>query len=325
MSKVISIFNQKGGVGKTTTAINLATGLGQLQQKVLLIDLDPQGNASSGLGVDPADQGLTIYQAMIGESDINLCIRQTPSENVALIPSDSNLSGLEVELVSMPNRNTVLKKTLEQVKEEFDFIFIDCPPSLGLLSLNALTSSHSVIIPIQCEYYALEGVSQVLETMNLVKKHLNPQLSIEGIVLTMFDGRNKLSIEVVEEVKQFFKDRVFSTLVPRNIRLAEAPSYGMSAIEYDPRAKGSKAYIKLAEELLEQTQGSVHKSEWIVPGLFDGVVSDQDLHTGKASMIEEEMKRKEEKSSKSEEIHKENLQIEIKNTDEKAREDEHET
>lgn len=287
MSKVISIFNQKGGVGKTTTAINLATGLGQLDKNVLLIDLDPQGNASSGLGVNPTDEGLTIYQAMIGEKDVNKTISQSSSEKVSIIPSDSNLSGLEVELVSIPNRNSVLRDTIEKIEGPFDYILIDCPPSLGLLSLNALTASDSVIIPIQCEYYALEGVSQVLETMNLVKKHLNPKLSIEGIVLTMFDGRNKLSIEVVEEVKQFFKDRVFSTLVPRNIRLAEAPSYGVSAIEYDPKAKGSKAYVKLAEELIEQTGGSVHKSEWIIPGLFDGIISDQEPLTGKAAMLEE--------------------------------------
>lgn len=295
MSKIISIFNQKGGVGKTTTAINLATGLGRLGKKVLLIDFDPQGNASSGLNSEKNEKAYTIYQAMIGQNDVNNLINKTSSENVMLIASDSNLSGLEVELVSMPNRNNVLKDTIASIQGDFDYILVDCPPSLGLLSLNALTASDSVIIPIQCEYYALEGVSQVLETINLVKKHLNPSLSIEGIVLTMFDGRNKLSIEVVEEVKQFFKDRVFSTLVPRNIRLAEAPSYGISAIEYDPKAKGSKAYLKLAEELIEQVEGSVKKKDWIIPGIFDGIIS-QEEKQGKSLMIENIEKQKEKES-----------------------------
>lgn len=251
MGKIISIFNQKGGVGKTTTAINLSAGLGKLGKKVMLIDIDPQGNSTSGLGIDKNDGQPIIYDVIVNKVDIRDSIRDTTAENVKIIPSNNQLAGLEIELAREGSWEKVLKERLDVIKEDFDYIFVDCPPSLGILSVIGLVASDSVIIPIQCEYYALEGVSQLFDTIKLVKKGLNPDLEIEGVVLSMFDGRTNLSIQVVEEVKSFFKGKVYVSIIPRNVRLAEAPSYGLSILDYDDKSKGAEAYMELAEEFLE--------------------------------------------------------------------------
>ena len=251
MGKIISIFNQKGGVGKTTTTINLSAGVGRLGRKVLVIDIDPQGNATSGLGVDKHGDFPIIYDVLMNGLDIKDAIRNTSAENVDIITSNSELSGLEIELAKAGNWENILKDILGDIIDEYDYIFIDCPPSLGILSVIGLVASNSVIIPIQCEYYALEGVSQLFETIKLVKRGLNPDLEIEGVVLSMFDGRTNLSIQVVEEVKAFFKGKVYVSLIPRNVRLAEAPSHGLSVIDYDIKSKGAEAYMDLAEEFLE--------------------------------------------------------------------------
>lgn len=250
MGRIISIFNQKGGVGKTTSVVNLAAALGRLNKKVLVVDIDPQGNATSGLGVDKNSLQKSIYNVMIDNADIKNIIYNTTAENVFIVPSNVELAGAEIELIEKEDRELVLKKALKDVKNSYDIIFIDCPPSLGLLSINGLTASDSVIIPIQCEYYALEGVSQLMETIMLVKRGLNPQLEIEGVILSMFDGRTNLSIQVVEEVKKYFKGKVYTTIIPRNVRLAEAPSHGLSVIDYDAKSKGAEAYTELAEEFL---------------------------------------------------------------------------
>lgn len=250
MARIITIFNQKGGVGKTTTVINLASALGKLNKKTLIVDVDPQGNATSGLGIDKNSLELSVYDALINHTDLNQIVRKTSAENVDIIPSNVDLAGAEIELISMENRELSLKKSLISIKEKYDFILIDCPPSLGLLSINGLSASHSVLVPIQCEYYALEGVSQLVDTIMLVKRSLNPDLEIEGVVLSMFDGRTNLSIQVVDEVKKNFKGKVYTSIIPRNVRLAEAPSYGLSAIDYDSRSKGAEAYMELAEEFL---------------------------------------------------------------------------
>ena len=251
LGKIISIFNQKGGVGKTTTTINLSAGVGRLNRKVLVIDIDPQGNATSGLGVDKNGDFPIIYDVLMNGLDIKDAIRNTSAENVDIITSNSELSGLEIELAKAGNWENILKDILGDIIDEYDYIFIDCPPSLGILSVIGLVASNSVIIPIQCEYYALEGVSQLFETIKLVKRGLNPDLEIEGVVLSMFDGRTNLSIQVVEEVKAFFKGKVYVSLIPRNVRLAEAPSHGLSVIDYDIKSKGAEAYMDLAEEFLE--------------------------------------------------------------------------
>lgn len=250
MSGIISVFNQKGGVGKTTTVVNLSAGLGRLDKKILIIDLDPQGNATSGLGINKNEIENTIYDVIINGADINKTIQETTAENVDIVPSDVDLAGAEIELGHMEDRELILKKVLSNLVKSYDYIIIDCPPSLGLLSLNSLATSDSVIIPIQCEYYALEGVSQLMETINLVRKSINKDLEVKGVVLSMFDGRTNLSIQVVEEVKKYFKSKVYTSIIPRNVRLAEAPSHGLSVIDYDARSKGAEAYMDLAEEFL---------------------------------------------------------------------------
>lgn len=251
MSKIIAVFNQKGGVGKTTSTINLAASLGNLGKKILVLDIDPQGNATSGLGVDKNSTKYTIYEILIEEADAKKAIIKTSFKNLFVLPSSVDLAGAEIELTSINNRELILKKGIATIREEFDYIFIDCPPSLGLLTINALAASDSVLIPIQCEYYALEGVSMLINTIQLVKKALNKNLKIEGVILSMFDGRNNLSIQVVDEVKKYFKGKVYTTLIPRNVRLAEAPSYGLPIIEYDAKSRGAEAYRDLAEEFLE--------------------------------------------------------------------------
>lgn len=251
MGKIISIFNQKGGVGKTTTAINLSAGLGKLGKKIALVDIDPQGNSTSGLGIDKDSVEPIIYDVLAKNVDIRDSIKDTTAENVKIIPSNNELAGLEIELAREGSWEKILKDKLEIIKNDFDYIFIDCPPSLGILSVIGLVASDSVIIPIQCEYYALEGVGQLFETIRLVKKGLNPNLEVEGVVLSMFDGRTNLSIQVVDEVKSFFKNKVYVSIIPRNVRLAEAPSHGLSIMDYDDKSKGAEAYMELAKEFLE--------------------------------------------------------------------------
>ena len=250
MARIVTVFNQKGGVGKTTTVINLAAALGKLNKKVLIIDVDPQGNATSGLGIDKKSLELSIYDMFINDINLERILQEASAENVDIIPSNVDLAGAEIELIGMNDRELVLEKAIDDIEDSYDFIFIDCPPSLGLLSINGLSASHSVLIPIQCEYYALEGVSQLVDTIMLVKRGLNPDLEIEGVVLSMFDGRTNLSIQVVDEVKKYFKGKVYTSIIPRNVRLAEAPSYGLSVIDYDSKSKGAEAYSELAEEFL---------------------------------------------------------------------------
>lgn len=250
MGEVIVITSGKGGVGKTTTTVNLGTILAKKGKKVLLIDADPQGNATSGLGVDK-DVELSLYDVLVNETELESTIQDTMIKNLKLCPSNINLAGAEVELVSMMSREQRLKEKLEEIKEGFDYILIDCPPSLGLITLNSFTASDSVLIPVQCEYYALEGLGQLINTINLVKKHLNKNIQIEGALLTMYDIRTNLSNQVVKEVKKYFENKVYKTVIPRNVRLSEAPSYGMPITEYDPRSKGAKSYIKFAREFIK--------------------------------------------------------------------------
>ncbi len=253
MGKVISVANQKGGVGKTTTTINLSTFLAKKGKKVLLVDADPQGNATSGLGAEK-DVEYSTYDVLVGEASMRDVIEKTMIKNLLICPSNINLAGAEVELVSMMSREQRLKEKIEEIKDIFDYILIDCPPSLGLITLNAFTASDSVLIPVQCEYYALEGLGQLINTVNLVKKHLNKQLQIEGALLTMYDIRTNLSNQVVKEVKRYFENRVYKTVIPRNVRLSEAPSYGMPITEYDPRSKGAKSYEKFTKEFLKKNE-----------------------------------------------------------------------
>ena len=250
MGKIISVANQKGGVGKTTTTVNLCAILAKKNKKVLLIDADPQGNATSGLGAEN-DAEFSTYDILVSDVEIKDAIQDTIIKNLKICPANMNLAGAEVELVSMMSREQRLKEKLDLVKEEFDYIFIDCPPSLGLITLNSFTASNSVLIPIQCEYFALEGLGQLLNTINLVKKHLNKNIKIEGALLTMYDIRTNLSNQVVKEVKRYFENKVYKTVIPRNVRLSEAPSYGMPITEYDPRSKGAKSYMKFAKEFLK--------------------------------------------------------------------------
>ena len=254
MGKIISLANQKGGVGKTTTTINLAASLAVMEKKVLIVDADPQANASSGLGLDIKKLKSSIYECLIDNIDVRTAICDTELENMKIIPSHIDLVGAEIEILNLPNREKILKNVLEQVKEDFDYIFVDCSPSLGLITLNALTAADSVIIPVQCEYYALEGISKLLNTIKIVKSKLNPDLEIEGFLLTMYDSRTRLNNQVMDEVKKHFKDMVFETTIYRNVKLSEAPSFGQSVILYDAESKGAQNYMQLAKELMEKNK-----------------------------------------------------------------------
>ncbi len=251
MAKVIAIANQKGGVGKTTTAINLSTCVAERGKKVLLIDIDPQGNATSGLSVSKLENE-SIYDVLIAEATLQSVIKPTMVKNLYICPSSIDLAGAEVELVPLEAREMRLKLAIESLEQKFDYIFIDCPPSLGLITLNAFAAANSVLVPIQAEYYALEGLGQLVNTIKLVQQGLNPELEIEGVVLTMFDSRTRLSTQVYEEVKKYFADKVFETVIPRNIRLSEAPSHGLPITVYDPLSKGARTYKKLAKELVKK-------------------------------------------------------------------------
>ena len=253
MAKIISIANQKGGVGKTTTSINLSACIATQGKKVLLIDLDPQGNATSGIGVKKSDIKLSIYETIINGEDIKKAILDTQIDNLKLCPADIKLAGAEVELVNFISRESRIKDAIQSIKKDFDYIIIDCPPSLGLLTLNAFTACDSVIIPIQCEYYALEGLGQFINTIELVKKHLNVSLDIEGVVLTMYSRAN-LCVQVAEEVKKYFGDKVYKSFIPRNIKLSEAPSFGMPIILYDAQSKGAKSYVDLSNEVMSNNR-----------------------------------------------------------------------
>jgi chromosome partitioning protein len=250
LGRIIAIANQKGGVGKTTTSVNLSACLAHIGKKVLLIDTDPHGNATSGVGVNKGDVQKCIYDILIDDTDFHEVILTTKVENLDIIPATISLAGAEIELVSTISREVRMKHAIQGVKEQYDYIIIDCPPSLGLLTINALTASDSILIPVQCEYYALEGLSQLLSTIRLVQKHLNEHLTIDGVLLTMFDARTNLGIQVIEEVKKYFQDKVYRTIIPRNVRLSEAPSHGEPIIVYDSRSRGAEVYLELAKEVV---------------------------------------------------------------------------
>lgn len=253
MGKAIAIFNQKGGVGKTTTNINLSACLAMRGKKVLVVDIDPQGNTTSGIGLAKRKLQYTLYDVLVNkEFDISKAILHTKTKGLDILPASVDLAGAEIELVNLEGRERRLKKAIDKVKPMYDFVFVDCPPSLGLLTINSLTAVDSVLIPIQCEFYALEGVSQLMNTVEMVRKNMNPDIEIEGVILSMFDGRTNLSLQVVQEVKKYFGNKVFNTIIPRNVRLAEAPSYGLPIIKYDPKSTGAKAYQQFAIELLKR-------------------------------------------------------------------------
>ncbi|MEH6949080.1 AAA family ATPase [Bacillus sp. JJ634] len=250
MGRILAIANQKGGVGKTTTTVNLSACLAYIGKKVLLVDIDPQGNSTSGAGIDKSDVEQCIYDVLVDDVEATAVIKETKIENLDVIPASIQLAGAEIELVPTISREIRLKRALEEVAHQYDYILIDCPPSLSLLTLNALTAADAVLIPVQCEYYALEGLSQLLNTVRIVQKHLNQDLRIEGVLLTMFDARTNLGIQVIDEVKKYFQDKVYRTIIPRNVRLSEAPSHGEPIIIYDPKSKGAEVYLELAKEVV---------------------------------------------------------------------------
>ena len=252
MGRAIAIANQKGGVGKSTTAINLSSCLGAMGQKVLTIDLDPQGNTTSGLGVDKDETENTVYELLLGECEVEDCLQKLEFEGVSLIPSNVNLAGAEIELISIEDKEYILQNKISKIRDQFDFIIIDCPPSLNMLTINAMTTANTVLVPIQCEYYALEGLSQLIHTIDLVKERLNKRLKMEGVVFTMYDARTNLSLQVVENVKGYLHQTIYKTIIPRNVRLAEAPSHGLPINLYDTRSAGAESYRLLAQEVLHK-------------------------------------------------------------------------
>jgi chromosome partitioning protein len=252
MAKIISVVNQKGGVGKTTTAVNLSAALGQLGHRVLLVDIDPQGNSTSGFGINKRAISFSSYEIITNQANIEDAIVETSAENVWILPSNMNLAGAEIEIIEVEKRESILKTALLKISDRFDYIFIDCPPSLGLITLNSLCASDTFLVPIQCEYYALEGLSQLMSTVRQIKRRYNPYLELESVLLTMYDGRLNLTQQVVAEVKKFFPNKVFATVIPRNVRLSEAPSFGQPVIYYDRRSQGAESYIRLAQEFLSK-------------------------------------------------------------------------
>ena len=252
MGRIIAVANQKGGVGKTTTAINLSSCLAEKGKKVLAVDMDPQGNMTSGLGVDKNSVENTIYDLIIGESSIDEVLRKDIMKNLDIIPANIDLSAAEIELIDVEDKEYIVRNVIKDIKDKYDYIIIDCPPSLSMLTINAMTTATSVLVPIQCEYYALEGLSQLIHTVDLVRDRLNPELEIEGVVFTMYDARTNLSLQVVENVKDNLHQNIYKTIIPRNIRLAEAPSYGVPINEYDPKSAGSESYMRLAEEVINR-------------------------------------------------------------------------
>ena len=252
MGRIIAIANQKGGVGKTTTAINLSACLADKGKKVLAVDMDPQGNMTSGLGLDKEFLEKTVYDMIIGESDIEEVLQKETMENLDVLPTNIDLSAAEIELIDVENKEFIVRNSIQKIRDNYDFVIIDCPPSLSMLTINAMTTADSVLVPIQCEYYALEGLSQLIHTVELVKDRLNPDLEIEGVVFTMYDARTNLSLQVVENVKDNLQQNIYKTIIPRNIRLAEAPSYGMPIYQYDPKSAGSESYMRLADEVISK-------------------------------------------------------------------------
>ena len=252
MGRIIAIANQKGGVGKSTTAINLSSCLGEMGQKVLTIDMDPQGNTTSGMGVDKDEQENTVYELLLGETNIEDCILKLDFDGLSLIPSNVNLAGAEIELIGIEEKEYILKNQVEKVKNDYDYIIVDCPPSLNMLTINAMTTANTVLVPIQCEYYALEGLSQLMHTIELVQERLNPELDMEGVVFTMYDARTNLSLQVVENVKNNLNQTIYKTIIPRNVRLAEAPSHGLPINYYDSKSSGAESYKLLAEEVIHR-------------------------------------------------------------------------